>query len=67
MEIGWMDGYTYVYLSLSNITEIRYVGMDTLASMIFSTIDMGSIEAYYRSYYRFFQGRNSPFANTMHS
>jgi len=47
MEIGWMDGYTYVYLSLSNITEIRYVGMDTLASMIFSTIDMGSIEAYY--------------------
>jgi len=64
-----LDGYTYRYLSLSNIMEIQSFGMDTsLASMMFSAIDMGSTEAYYRSSYRFFfQGRNSHLANPMHS
>jgi len=44
-----MDGFTYGYLSFSNFMEIRYVGMDTLASMTLHDRYMGSIEAYYRS------------------
>jgi len=64
---NWLDGWLHLQIPPPLSMETQPFGMDTLASMIFPAIVLGTIEVYYRYLHRFFQGRNSHLANPMHS